>query len=156
MKPLPIFGTGIKSISPFITAQRRVNVYYDIRPDGDKSQIAIISRPGLTLYVTLPTLPIRGMIQVGQFAYAVGGAVLYVISPYGGYAPVGSLNTVTPTVVSMAFNQNQLCIVDGSFGYVLNNLSSLTDLIINSGEAQQAQTLANYQFLRDIQTANIP
>ena len=162
-KPINLFGTGIRSISPFITAQRRVNVYFDLRPDGDKWQIAIISRPGLTLFVTLPTFPVRGMLQVGLFAYVVAGSVLYVVTPTGGYAVLGTLNTVTPTTVSMAANQNQICVVDGSYGYVLNNYQGLAALILNQqsvgGFFEQnispPQTLSDFQFLRDIQGNNV-
>jgi hypothetical protein len=151
-----LFGVGVRSVSPNITAQRRVNYYYDIRQDGDKDQIVLIYTPGLTLQLTLPTNPIRGMVQDGTYAYVVAGSTLYLLSPNGGYCTLGTISTVTATPVSMAFNETQLCIVDGRYGYVLNNLPGLVQLASNFGYVQQAQLLADFQFLYDIQNANIP
>ena len=156
MKTIPIFGTGIRSVSPYITAQRRVNVFYDIRKDDEKEKVSIYTTPGLTLFVTLPTLPIRGMLQVGLYAFAVAGNTLYVITPGGSFAALGQLNTITPTNISMAANETQLCIVDGSFGYVLNNVPGLINLISNNSPVQKAQTLAGFQFIRDITYAIMP
>lgn len=145
-KLINIFGDGIKSVSPNINAQRRVNVYYDIRKDGDKNQFVLINTPGLTKLLTLPTYPIRGMKQVGIYAYVISGNTLYLISPSGSYCSLGTINTNTSTPVSMDANETQLCAVDGSFGYVLNNIGGLENLIATGQEA----TILNLQFLVDI------
>lgn len=151
-RKVDLFGVGIKSVSPNITAQRRVNVYYDIRADGDKEQVVLINTPGLTLQLSLPTNPIRGMVQDGTYAFIVAGNALYMISPAGGYCLLGNITTISPTPVSMAFNETQLCIVDGKYGYVLNNVPGLVAL----ATSRTPQILQDFQFLFDIQNANIP
>ncbi len=151
-KKISLFGTGIRSVSPNITAQRRVNVYYDIRQDGDKESVVQIFTPGLTRQLTLPTYPTRGMVQDGTYAYVVAGSTLYLISPQGGYCALGTISTIAPSPVSLAFNETQLCIADGSYLYVLNNLPGLVDL----ATSRTPQLLQDFQFLFDIQNANIP
>lgn len=118
---LNIFGNGIQSVSPYITAQRRVNVYYDIRQDGDKDKLVICSTPGLTQIIELPNQPIRGMIQAGLYAYVVAGNQLFLISPSAGFTLLGGFGLqYASTPVGMAINETQLCIVDGQHGYVIN------------------------------------
>lgn len=145
-KTIPLFGLGTKSGPPGITAQRRVNVYYDIRKDGDKNSEVLISTAGLTKLLQLPTFPIRGLEQVGLFAFAVAGQVVYLISPAGGFCAIGTISTAATTPVSIKANESQLTIVDGSFGYVLNNLPALEAL----ATSYKATTLQQLQLLFDI------
>ena len=56
-----LFGTGMQGKSPNITAQRRINCYYDYTPDGDKTKVAIIGTPGKDLFLDMGETPIRGM-----------------------------------------------------------------------------------------------
>ena len=68
----PIFGIGQQGKSPNITAQRRVNLYVDVQPQEDKSQIALHPTPGLTLFTDLGDAgPVRGLFSVGDTMYAV-------------------------------------------------------------------------------------
>ena len=56
-----LFGTGQQGKSPSITAQRRINCYYEYSPDGDKTAVSIIGTPGKSLFVNFGDTPVRGM-----------------------------------------------------------------------------------------------
>lgn len=153
-QPIPLFGTGVESISPNITSQRRVNMYYDVRQDKDKNELVLIQSPGLTLFVQLPTSPIRGMLTDGLYAYVVAGNVLYLISPQGAWCELGTLNTSANLPVTMSFGETQIIIVDGFFGYVLQNIPTLVNLAQCNGIVPE--TITELQFLYDVQAANEP
>jgi hypothetical protein len=62
MKKIPLFGIGVGGKSSTVTSERRVNCYYELRPDGDKTEIAIYGTPGTSLWQTLAgTGPVRGL-----------------------------------------------------------------------------------------------
>ena len=147
MKKISIFGNGLKSISPSITAQRRLNTYFDVRIDGDKNKLIIRGTPGLTLFCQLPIAPIRGFVYAKNFIYVVAGNVVYQINQAGGFTTIGTILTNSLTPVSMAINETQVMIVDGLAGYVFNyslitpQQSVSQNVITNLN--QQLSTLAN-------------
>lgn len=121
MKKIPIFGTGVKSISTILNAQRRLNCFYEVIQNGEVEQIAVRGTPGLTLWVTLPGSPIRGWKEAGQYLYVVAGSVLYQVNQIGGYIALGNLSGgVSSGPVSMEINETQVMIVDGVSGYVVD------------------------------------
>ena len=117
MKPVPLFGEGIQSYSPFVTAQRRLNCYYDVRKDNDKSTVVVKGTPGSEIWVTLPTGPIRGWRFVSPYLYVVSGDVLYDINTSGVFTVRGYLSTESG-FVELSDNSIQLMIVDGVSGYL--------------------------------------
>lgn len=117
MKPASLFGTGIRSYSQVACSQRRLNCYYDLRPDGDKSAVIVRGTPGEVLWLTLPAT-VRGWRVVDGFLYVVAGPVLYKISTTGVIVQMGTLNSAYG-IVDMSDNFVQLVIVDGVAGYVL-------------------------------------
>ena len=117
LAPIPLFGSGIKSISPTITAQRRLNCFWDIRKDGDKANAVLIGTPGLSLDYTLPTGPVRGWRVVGTLLYVVAGYTLYSVAADNTHTNLGSLGTGNGKV-SMSDNGAQLAIVDGAKLYI--------------------------------------
>lgn len=120
MKKIPIFGSGIKSISPNLTAQRRVNCFFEVLGDGEIQKIGVRGTPGLTLLITLPTFPIRGWCEAGTHLYVVASNVVYQVCRNGGYMVVGEIDSIAATPVGMAINETQVMIVDGQGGYVFN------------------------------------
>jgi hypothetical protein len=137
MKKIPIFGESVKAINPQITAQHRVNCFYEVVLGGEKEGVAIRGTPGLTLFTTFPTYPIRGWCAAGAYLYVVAGTYLYQVSINGGYLNVGTLTNAT-TPVSMAINENQLMVVDGVAGYVFPY-----SRVVNSASQTQINTLIN-------------
>lgn len=118
MEQIALLGAGLRSLSPIVTAQRRLNCFYDQRSDGDKNQFILRGTPGTISRYSLPTGPVRGWKVVRGVLYAVAGAKLYSIK--AGEEPTvrGTLTTGTG-YVSMADNGIELIIVDGLKGYVL-------------------------------------
>lgn len=131
MPTLPLFGTGFKSKSVTVTAQRRLNCYLEPVGDEAKQQFAIYGTPGLTLFSTLGA-PVRGMRAIGNVLYVVAGQYLYSVNNAGAATIVGTLGTSTG-LVSMADNGLQLMIVDGASGYIFTLASSSFATIVAAG-----------------------
>lgn len=141
MKPIPLFSSSLKSISPSITAQRRLNCFWDIRVDGDKSSAVLIGTPGAVLWVTLPAAPVRGFWVVGALLYVVSGSVLFKVSAAGTITQLGVLST-NAGKVGMADNGIEIIIVDGAFGYILTLASSAFAKIVDGNFPNGASSVA--------------
>lgn len=142
MKKISLFGSGISSYSQVVTSQRRLNCFYDLRPDGDQNQAIIRGTPGTVLVSTLSVLPIRGWHVIGNTLYVVAGAVLYSLTT----AFVATvLGDVTPGTgyVSMADDGIELIIVDGTAGFVLT-LSSASFATITDGNFPNGATTVSF------------
>jgi len=83
MRQIPIFGDGIQSYSAVATSQRRLNCFYDPRPDQDKNAVIIRGTPGSVLWITLPIALIRGWHVMAGVLYVVSGAALYSVTTGG-------------------------------------------------------------------------
>jgi len=116
-----LFGTGIQGKSPSITAQSRVNCYYEYTPDGDKTKVAILGTPGKELFISMGDTPVRGVHvpQNSDYLYFVHRGTFYSVNNAGVTASLGTLNT-TSGRVSIADNGTQIQIVDGSDGWTYN------------------------------------
>lgn len=119
MKPVVLFGEGIRSISDIVTRQRRVNCFYIQRKDSDRSDVIVLGSPGSFSAFSLLDSPIRGYHVAGTSLYVVAGTSLYEISIGGVISLRGSLPTVSQ-LVSMADNGIDMITVDGVSGYVMN------------------------------------
>ena len=132
MRPVPLFGYGVAGKSLPVTAQRRVNCYYEIKEDGDKQTLAIFGTPGLTTFANLISAngPVRGMHNwVGKnLLYAIVGNILFEINPAGAATNRGSITPGTG-FVPMEDNGKQLIILDGTHGWIFNGstLAQITD-----------------------------
>ena len=118
MKEIPLFGQGVRSYSDFVSRQRRLNMMYDIRTDGDRKQFVAVSTHGCNLFITLPQAPIYGWHEVAGILYVVAGNGLYQVLPGGSYSLAATFPTNINQYVEMADNSAQLIIVTGSAGYV--------------------------------------
>lgn len=119
MKPIVLFGEGIRSISDIVTRQRRVNCFYIQRKDADRSNVIVLGSPGSFSAFTLADSPIRGYHVASTSLYVVTGTSLYEISIGGVVSLRGNLPTVS-RIVSIADNGVDMTIVDGVTGYVMN------------------------------------
>ena len=122
MKTVNLFGLGtrFKTSASTVTGQRRVNMYFDIRYDGEKSNIVCYGTPGLSLFVTLPNAPIRQVIANGPYLYVIAASFLYLVTSSGSFINLGQFGALDGRTnpVSMAYNDHQLMWVDGEFGYL--------------------------------------
>lgn len=141
MTPLPLFGSGIASYSAIVTAQRRLNCYYDLRPDGDKNSLILRGTPGTLLWKTLATNVVRGWKVVNDILYVVAGAVLYRINIAG---IVSFLGNVTPGISNIGIDDNgvQLIIVDGTAGFTYTFGTGAFAKITDSNFPNGATTVA--------------
>jgi hypothetical protein len=116
VRSVPLFGSGIAAKSYPVTRQRRLNVYLENRPDGDKTKIAIFGTPGLNLSWSLPAA-VRGILGTETSLYAVAGSLFYQLNAIGGTIYSTSIAT-SAGFVSMANSPTQQVIVDGVNGYL--------------------------------------
>lgn len=149
-----IFGLqSYESASLPLSAQRMLNCYFERQPQGAKSQTPIFGSPGLSLFTTLPTQPIRGLWPFQGQIYAVGGDSLYRINQSGGYKLLGA-GISGSGVVSMSNNTTQLGVVNGVGGWIVDindNYQQITD-----PEFPSANTLLFFDeyFLVDVRETN--
>ena len=116
---LPILGPGISGRSRAVSAQKRQNLFLEIKAEKDKSNLVAYGTPGLKFFTSVGDNPIRGLwwFQAINRLFAVAYNELLEISPDGNIVTRGTLDTTVGTV-SMADNGLQLMIVDGLSGYI--------------------------------------
>ena len=151
MKVVPLFGVGINGKSDTITKQRRLNVYLENRPDGDKSKVSFIGTPGLKLQFSLPAV-VRGLYGNQTSLLAVADTAFYDLNSNGSIkyqSAIFSLNRA----VSMAATATQTLIVDGTDGYVYSG-PSLGLTSVNQPSTCTAGTIAQIAIPTLTQTAN--
>ncbi len=112
-----LVGPSYEERSPVFDAQRSVNCFAVMDKMG-KETAALYGTPGLSLFATAGTGPVRGVFSTAAGrAFAVSGATLYEISSTGTATSRGTLNTSTGTV-TIDENGLQLMICDGGDGYI--------------------------------------
>ena len=116
---LPILGPGIDGKSRSVSAQKRQNIYLEVKPEKDKTNLAAYGTPGLKPFSYLGAYPVRGMwwYQAQNRLYAVANKFLYEVYNDGTYTIRGELLTYQ-NPVSISDNGQQLIIVDGAYGYI--------------------------------------
>jgi hypothetical protein len=75
-------GPSSTSASVNVDAERTVNLYAEATGDEGatgKAKVVLLGTPGLTLYCTLPTSPVRGMWSNSVRLFAAAGAAFYEI-----------------------------------------------------------------------------
>lgn len=127
--PEIIWGTeSYQSRSLPLSAQRMVNCFLETEPQGVKSHVPIFGAPGLTLWTTLPTSPVRGLWNFNGTLYAVAGDSLYRINASGGFKKLGGGISGTG-VVSMSDNGTQVMVVNGVEGYLVDDTDHFQQVI---------------------------
>ena len=112
-----MFGAAVSSRSLAVTAQRRINAYYDYfkAEEQDRAAVSIWCRPGLVARSYFGASPCRGQRVVPPYRYAVYGATVYKIDAQENGTVLGALLTSTGPVY-MEDNGTQVMIVDPSNG----------------------------------------
>ncbi len=112
-----ILGLGIQGRSPNISAEKRQNLYLEIRPVGDKTRVSAHGTPGLVLFVDLGDTPCRAILGVGNFLYVVHRGTFYEVNAASVFVSRGTMDTQTG-FAQLAHNGQQIMIVDGANGYI--------------------------------------
>jgi hypothetical protein len=111
-----------KSKSLPVSAQRCVNCYPEKEPTDAKTPVALFGAPGLATFANVGSGPIRNIHLMNNVLYIVSGNYLYsltsagVVTTLGGQIPGSGF---TP----MADNGTQVCIVNGTSGYIYSALN---------------------------------
>jgi len=159
-------GPSNTSASINISSERTINwipetadLSYDARglSGGEKnSRCTLVRTPGLSLFITLPTGPVRGLFPGDGVLYAVGGTHLYQIFYNGtyvdrstpGFSGASGVGPAGGTVVNdgkpaqLLANGNQLLVISGGYAYCDNGNGpvqcqfsvQLTDLVIDPAD----------------------
>lgn len=116
--PIPMFGLGVQQKSAPANAQSRINLYYELQQDQDRTRVVAYGTPGLEEFTDFSAAGVRGAIAPpkSQYAYMVHGNVLYQIDRNGVRTSLGTIGTGAGRV-SMAENGRYVAIVDGVGGY---------------------------------------
>jgi hypothetical protein len=114
-----------------LSAQRLVNYYAEQAPTEAKSPAVLLPSPGLELFSTVGTGPIRAVHQMAEVLYTVSGSSLFSIDPSGTPTDLGSVGTTSSGLVSAANNGTELVVVNDNDGYVYDKdadtLTQITD-----------------------------
>lgn len=113
-------GGSYTSRTKNLAADECMNLYPELAESGTGKNVgALISTPGLDLWGTLPTTPVRGLWAGDDRLFAAGGAKLYEVSSSGVPTELGSIaNDGGP--VQIFPNGNQLFIVSAGEAYCDN------------------------------------
>lgn len=128
MRPIPLFGSSLKSLSASVSAQRRVNCFYDIRQDEDKTKIVLRGTPGAFAAASVPDQPIRGWRVVGDYLYVVAGSSVFKVASDLTSVLLGTISN-SGQYVDVDDNSIKLTLVDGVQGYYLDLPSGAPTLI---------------------------
>lgn len=130
MSIVTLFKLGQKGKSAAVTAQRHLNLYCEIDPQGDKGPVTFYGTPGLILFTSFGDTPIRGLIGVNDFIYVVHRGTLWQLNNAGVKVSLGTLLT-TSGRVSMTYNGTQIAITDGT-GYYVYIIGQTAQTILSS------------------------
>lgn len=116
---VPLIGTGVKSKSAVVSAQRRLNVYLEPQRDQDKAPVVVYGTPGLTKVMDEGALPYRGGITVGDLVYLARGNIFEETN--NGFVSTdrnaASRLTTNNGRIGMATNEITVVLMDGTNGY---------------------------------------
>jgi len=121
-KPVPLFGIGNVGKSVNVNAQERLNLYVELQQDPETNTLAVYGTPGLLTTTNYGASPHRGAYSKGDFKYFVNRDTFWREANDGTQTALGTMLT-SGGRVSIADNGVQLCIVDGTYGYIWNTVT---------------------------------
>jgi hypothetical protein len=145
MKVISLFGGSTRAKSLAVTAQRRLNCYYENRPDQDKAKVVIYGTPALvTAFTVAPALSpnpiIRALAGTDNSMYAVMGKYFARVNPANGVVMASGVMGTTSSNCEIALSTTQAVIVDGLKGYLFN-IATGKLTVISPWQATGAQTV---------------
>lgn len=127
----PIFGIGLQAKSAVVSSQRRVNLYPELRPQEDGTEIVYYGTEGLDLNADFGDTPPRLVYSLGNLYYVVHLNTFWEVNNAGQKTSRGALNTSTGRVYA-ADNGTLIKIVDGVNGYVFDTTAPGTPLAVTA------------------------
>lgn len=119
MRIVSLFGGSTRQKSLVVTSQRRLNCYFENRPDQDKTKVSIYGTPGLLAKFTVGSsnLPLRALLGSQTTLYGVAYNQFLNLGSTGNTIASGTLNTFSG-LCSLAASPTQVVITDGNTGYL--------------------------------------
>jgi hypothetical protein len=114
----PILGAAYVARSVNAAANRCVNLFPEVVPEGGKEPAFLQRCPGLELVAIVGAGPIRGMWKFGDFLYVASGGKLYRVDGNYAITELGLINGSGP--VSMADNGVQLFVACNPDAFIYN------------------------------------
>ena len=115
----PILGGAYVARSVNAAANRMVNLFPEVVPEGGKEPAFLQRCPGLRLVATVGNGPIRGMWKFGDFLYVASGGKLYRADGNFAVTELGLINGSGP--VSMTDNGTQLFVACNPDAFIYNS-----------------------------------
>jgi hypothetical protein len=144
MKPVQLFGSGVAGKSLPVTAQRRVNCYYEVKQDGDKQGVVVYGTPGLSIFSDQSSAngAVRGMHNFisKNLLFCIVNNLLFEINAAGAATNRGSITPGTG-IVAMEDNGRQLIILDGTQGWIYTPATTTLAAITDANFPQNATTV---------------
>lgn len=115
-----LVGPTYSLSSPNLDAQRAINLMPQVVESGSgKSKVALKGTPGLHLWATLPSAPVRGLWAGENRLFAAAGTGLYEVSAGGSPTSLGTIaDDGDHTPVQIFSNGNQLMIIASGKVYI--------------------------------------
>lgn len=132
MVAIPFATNAYQNDSLPVSAQQCVNAYAEREPPDTKTPVAVFGTPGITEFVEVGLGPIRGFCEHVGVLYAVSGDELYSVAEDGTTALIGGGITGGTMPVAMSSNGTQLCVVDGTYGFIYNSTTGVYQQIVNA------------------------
>ena len=79
-----------------ISAQQIINLFPEQEPRDAAAPVVLLPTPGVRVFTTLPTGPLRGRHVLGAFLYCVSGGFLYSVDVVGTVTTIGSIPGTGP------------------------------------------------------------
>ena len=114
----PILGSTYVARSVNAAANRMVNLFPEMVPEGGKEPAYLQRAPGLRLLGIVGSGPIRGLWTYGGYGYVVSGTELYQIDSAYNATLLGNVSGTGP--VSMSDNGTQLFVACNGPSYIYN------------------------------------
>lgn len=114
----PILGAAYVARSVNAADNRMVNLFPEIVPDGGKEPAFLQRAPGLNLYATVGSGPIRGFWTHDVYLYVVSGGSFYRVDQNKNVVYIGDV--LNQGGVSITDNGTQIFVASGGDGYIYN------------------------------------
>lgn len=134
----PILGSSYVARSVNAAANRMVNLFPEVVPEGGKEAGFLSRAPGLRLLTTVGNGPIRGLWAIGTNLYVVSGTSAYKVNTSYSATLLGTVSGTGP--VSMADNGTQLFIAANGPSYIYNTSTNVYQQITD-GDFPGAKTV---------------
>lgn len=116
--PIPFAGTTAQPRSKAASLELLQNLYPEINPEGAKGPVTLYGTPGMVLFGTAGTGPIRGMCAMRDELYVVSGDRLYVVANDGAARDLGEIKGTGECAIET--NGTHVTIASGSWLYAAN------------------------------------